>query len=1184
MLASTPAWAGFDGTGAHLPVDRDTMADPMLTWRATRPARGAMSFQALFEAAADPLIRQAVDPISGDVSRERVVGGLAGIRLGGRFAISDRVELALTVPVWLAVGSDERALAPGLGDLRLHLPVGLAELDVGGVGLAAAVVPHLSLPIGANARYLGDDGPGLGVQGVGELTVGPVVGVAHLGMDLRSFSTEDNVRSGPGVQGGASVGVELHPRFGLHLGWRADGRLLPGQAVVPDAPRRVTGSELALTGRGHLFDRWTTSFGLSTLTQRGPGAADARLWVGITRSLGGVASPIADADVDADATDDPDPGPAPATVRATVQDAEGNPLIATVSASSPSGAPAPEPVSHGADGPVSLALPPGEWIVTATASGFGPQGRGVILEPDAPVEDLRFILLPTAGERQVELSVIDVNGDPVAGAELDVAGQPIGTTGSGGFVQVGGLASTTLVVDAQADTFRDLTASDVGAGPEPTELVLARERGAVQVVVRGPQGQPVTDASARFVGADRLGPFPIGEDGERAFVLRPGPWQLLVSSPRYGLQQRALDLPDRDTAMQVVEVVLQPPEQGSTDLSVRVVDADNNPIPQAAVSLDGVMYGTTSSGGELAVDDLREGPRTLRVSGEWLEPVEESVFLAGGLQEHTVVADYKTGSTLLRARGPTGMVSDATARFDGPDRVPTTPLGRDGQAMVQLDAGLWQVLVSSPSLGFQQQGVAIPPDSRSLHVVEAVLNPGEAGVGRLSVQVVDPRGEPVTGARVSLDGAELGTTASSGTISLVELATGPRELSVVLPPYAPVDLRVSVGTNESTERVQLDWGVGAVQVQVTGADGLPAPDARLRLGGTRFVPATPVDREGRRLLALEPGTWQLLASSNRFTPAQIAFEVPDTPGLTPVDVQLDAPVAGVAEVLVRVQDPDGNPVPGASVTLDAEPPVSAGQGGLAVVRTQPGAHRLSVSAPSFQPADFDAFEVTTGTSERILPLVWEPRTVRVQVQGPDGPVQGAQVGLLGPAEVAPVRTDAQGMATVQVRPGRWRVLASAESLGAQAAELELPIQAEDREALVRLVLRKAQVEVAGADLTIEDTIYFDLGKASLKPASTPILDEVAATLQAHPEIVRLVVEGHTDTTGGVSFNMQLSRDRARAVVRALVARGVAPERLDARGFGPTRPVADNQTEEGRAANRRVELHGEVSLQPPGSGD
>ena len=79
-------------------------------------------------------------------------------------------------------------------------------------------------------------------------------------------------------------------------------------------------------------------------------------------------------------------------------------------------------------------------------------------------------------------------------------------------------------------------------------------------------------------------------------------------------------------------------------------------------------------------------------------------------------------------------------------------------------------------------------------------------------------------------------------------------------------------------------------------------------------------------------------------------------------------------------------------------------------------------------------------------------------------------------------------------------------------------------------------------------------------------------LAAHPEIASVRVEGHTDSRGSVAHNTSLSDRRAKAVRRWLIEKGIAPARLSARGYGPSRPVADNATAEGRAANRRVEFH------------
>jgi outer membrane protein OmpA-like peptidoglycan-associated protein len=102
-------------------------------------------------------------------------------------------------------------------------------------------------------------------------------------------------------------------------------------------------------------------------------------------------------------------------------------------------------------------------------------------------------------------------------------------------------------------------------------------------------------------------------------------------------------------------------------------------------------------------------------------------------------------------------------------------------------------------------------------------------------------------------------------------------------------------------------------------------------------------------------------------------------------------------------------------------------------------------------------------------------------------------------------------------------------------------------------------------------IYFDTGKAVIKPESQPAMAEIAKMLAATPTL-RLHVVGHTDNVGSVASNMALSKQRAEAVVNALVSdHRIAPARLIANGVGPLAPVASNAAEEGRAKNRRVEL-------------
>ncbi len=102
-------------------------------------------------------------------------------------------------------------------------------------------------------------------------------------------------------------------------------------------------------------------------------------------------------------------------------------------------------------------------------------------------------------------------------------------------------------------------------------------------------------------------------------------------------------------------------------------------------------------------------------------------------------------------------------------------------------------------------------------------------------------------------------------------------------------------------------------------------------------------------------------------------------------------------------------------------------------------------------------------------------------------------------------------------------------------------------------------------------IYFDTNKSEVKPESKAALDEIAKLLKQDPGL-KLKVVGHTDGTGSQDANMKLSQARSEAVVQALVSQhGIAPSRLKGYGVGPLAPVASNDTEEGRAKNRRVEL-------------
>ena len=103
-----------------------------------------------------------------------------------------------------------------------------------------------------------------------------------------------------------------------------------------------------------------------------------------------------------------------------------------------------------------------------------------------------------------------------------------------------------------------------------------------------------------------------------------------------------------------------------------------------------------------------------------------------------------------------------------------------------------------------------------------------------------------------------------------------------------------------------------------------------------------------------------------------------------------------------------------------------------------------------------------------------------------------------------------------------------------------------------------------------DRLEFDTDSATLRPSSQEQLRNIAAILAAYPQ-VEVKIGGYTDNVGDDAHNLQLSQDRARGTMQALVELGVAPGRITAEGYGKEHPVADNTTEEGRQLNRRIDI-------------
>jgi outer membrane protein OmpA-like peptidoglycan-associated protein len=186
-----------------------------------------------------------------------------------------------------------------------------------------------------------------------------------------------------------------------------------------------------------------------------------------------------------------------------------------------------------------------------------------------------------------------------------------------------------------------------------------------------------------------------------------------------------------------------------------------------------------------------------------------------------------------------------------------------------------------------------------------------------------------------------------------------------------------------------------------------------------------------------------------------------------------------------------------------------------------------------------------------------------------GTAQGAGAGALAGAVIGSVTGGSAGSGAVL-----------GGAVGAVAGNLWSKHLEDKRQALSRAT--------AGTGVAVERTpddrlkvnvpsdVSFDTGRADIKPEMRPILNELGRSLDAG---VRLTVVGHTDNTGSDAINEPLSRERALAVRDYLSARGVPADRVGVQGRGSREPVADNDSDRGRSANRRVEIF----LSQPASG-
>jgi OOP family OmpA-OmpF porin len=281
---------------------------------------------------------------------------------------------------------------------------------------------------------------------------------------------------------------------------------------------------------------------------------------------------------------------------------------------------------------------------------------------------------------------------------------------------------------------------------------------------------------------------------------------------------------------------------------------------------------------------------------------------------------------------------------------------------------------------------------------------------------------------------------------------------------------------------------------------------------------------------------------------------------TVLDAQTRKPIAGVMVT-----------VPGAGLPPVATDPQT---GRFLTLPLGAGGARLAVQKEGYKSLELDV-TLTAGQTavmgEVLMEPMAKPATFAFSATAKKKPV-AATVRLNGPNKAQELTTSDSAMpAKVEVPPGRYVVTVTAPGFLAQTREAQVT-EGATQEVAFELEPEPKQklVEVKENRIELSQQVQFAPGKTVVLADSYPLLAQVVDVIVRN-NIKRVRIEGHTDNQGNPELNLQLSKDRAKAVADYLIKAGIDASRLETEGYGDTRPIAPNLTPRGRELNRRVEF-------------
>lgn len=366
---------------------------------------------------------------------------------------------------------------------------------------------------------------------------------------------------------------------------------------------------------------------------------------------------------------------------------------------------------------------------------------------------------------------------------------------------------------------------------------------------------------------------------------------------------------------------------------------------------------------------------------------------------------------------------------------------------------------------------------------------------------------------------------------------------------------------------------GTLMVEIVDSRSLqPVTQARVEIFAPDAETETVMALSGTAATRLLSGVYLVEARATGYSPITETVEI--AAGITtPVRFVLThEPQNGWLRLQVRDQA-SREPVSQATVYLRGEgQPRNGTVSDIGVYNDElpAGAYRLTVTAVGYLPkmleleiADLVTREVEIRMERIVTRLQLRAIDIETRAEVTDAVAYFPELSLVkGIVAGNPIRLEPAGRYSIAVTaPGYFPLKVTFEAGKVTEATLVVEMTHKSND----------NAQLSGGQIYITKNIQFRSGSAKIQAVSNPILNDVAKIIREHSEISKVIVHGHTDNRGSRKYNTRLSQRRAESVRKYLTRQGIKPTLFEAIGHGPDEPIADNGTQEGRAANRRVEF-------------